>query len=140
MKKIIAQPVSRGLISLIIAILSSLTFSVAAAQTEAYTDWKAREQQYDGQLKQQSAQNSSAQASHYLAKPALVGTAQADKIRLNSASIEQLQQLHGVGLKKAQAILEYRNTHGQFKRIEDIQLVKGIGPALFAKNQAKLAL
>ena len=119
---------------------TGLSFTVAAAQTENYAEWKARQQQYDGQFEQKSTQNPFSQANHYLAKPALAGSAQADKIRLNSASVEQLQQLHGIGLKKAQAITEYRNTHDQFKRIEDIQLVKGIGPALFAKNQAKLAL
>ncbi|WP_368738733.1 ComEA family DNA-binding protein [Escherichia coli] len=46
----------------------------------------------------------------------------------------------GIGQKKAEAIIEYRQKNGKFKTIEDIQQVKGIGPTLFAKNKDKLAL
>ena len=142
MKTITLQPISRGLISSILAILSVLSssFAFAAAQTESYADWKIKQQQYDARLKQQQSQTSQNHTNHYLAKPELSAVSTADKIRLNSATVEQLQQLHGIGQKKAEAIIEYRNTHGKFKRVEDIQLVKGIGPALFAKNQARLAL
>ncbi|APX61970.1 ComEA family DNA-binding protein [Acinetobacter schindleri] len=141
MKIIKLQPISIGLISLILTILSVLCGSfAAAAQNESYADWKAKQQQYDARLKQQQNQPSQNHSNHYLAKPELTAVSSADRIRLNSATVEQLQQLHGIGQKKAEAIIEYRNTHGKFKRVEDIQLVKGIGPALFAKNQARLAL
>lgn len=63
-----------------------------------------------------------------------------NKIRLNSASVSELMQLHGIGEKKAQAIIEYRQQNGGFQKIEDIQQVKGIGPALFEKNKARLSL
>lgn len=64
-----------------------------------------------------------------------------EKVSLNRASAEQLQQaLSGVGEKKAQAIVEYRNKNGKFSSIEDLQRVKGIGPKLFEKNKARLAL
>ncbi|MEW9150879.1 ComEA family DNA-binding protein [Acinetobacter indicus] len=62
------------------------------------------------------------------------------KLILNMATAAQLQQLSGVGQKKAEAIIEYRNRHGKFKRIEDLQLVKGIGPALLAKNRHRLGI
>jgi len=141
MKIIKVQPISIGLISIILTILSVLGSSfAAAAQNESYADWKAKQQQYDARLKQQQHQPSQNQSNHYLAKPELAAVSSADRIRLNSATVEQLQQLHGIGQKKAAAIIEYRNTHGKFKRVEDIQLVKGIGPALFAKNQARLTL
>lgn len=110
---------------------------VAQASTQDYAQWKTKQQQHDARLKQQ---NSATQTDHYLAKPALSVQSSADKINLNSANIEQLQQLHGIGQKKAEAIIEYRQKNGKFKSIDDIQLVKGIGPALFAKNKAKLAL
>lgn len=141
MKIIKLQPISIGLISLILTILSVLCSSfAAAAQNGSYADWKAKQQQYDARLKQQQNRPSQNHSNHYLAKPELTAVSSADRIRLNSATVEQLQQLHGIGQKKAEAIIEYRNTHGKFKRVEDIQLVKGIGPALFAKNQARLAL
>lgn len=141
MKIIKLQPISRELISIILTILSVLCSSfAAAAKNESYADWKAKQQQYDARLKQQQNQPSQNHSNHYLAKPELTAVSSADRIRLNSATVEQLQQLHGIGQKKAEAIIEYRNTHGKFKRVEDIQLVKGIGPALFAKNQARLAL
>ena len=52
----------------------------------------------------------------------------------------QLQELSGIGLKKAEAIIAYRQKNGKFKNIEELQQVKGIGPALFAKNKDRLAL
>lgn len=141
MKIIKIRSISRELISISLTILSVLCSSFAvAAQNESYADWKAKQQQYDARLKQQQNQSSQNHSNHYLAKPELAAVSSADRIRLNSATVEQLQQLHGIGQKKAEAIIEYRNTHGKFKRVEDIQLVKGIGPALFAKNQARLAL
>ena len=141
MKIIKIRSISRELISIILTILSVLYSSfAAAAQNGSYADWKAKQQQYDARLKQQQNRPSQNHSNHYLAKPELTAVSSADRIRLNSATVEQLQQLHGIGQKKAEAIIEYRNTHGKFKRVEDIQLVKGIGPALFAKNQARLAL
>lgn len=117
--------------------LGFVSIGTAHATATDYMQWKTRQQQHDARLKQQMVV---ATTDHYLAKPALSVQATGDKISLNSANIEQLQQLHGVGLKKAQAIVEYRQKNGKFKSIEDIQLVKGIGPALFAKNKARLAL
>lgn len=140
MTRIIYPAKYRRLISALIFISSILSSSFSAVQAESYAEWKARQEQHDARLKQQQATQQINPSSHYLSKPVLSVVSSADKIRLNSATAEQLQQLHGIGQKKAEAIIEYRNTHGKFKHIEDIQLVKGIGPALFAKNQARLAL
>mgnify|MGYP003563427949 FL=1 len=64
----------------------------------------------------------------------------AAKINLNQANVVQLQELSGIGLKKAEAIIAYRQKNGKFQNIEQLQQVKGIGPALFAKNKQRLAL
>lgn len=114
--------------------------TVHATATD-YAEWKVRQQQHDARLKKKIATATPvSENNHYLAKPALSASSAADKISLNQAGIEQLQQLNGIGQKKAEAIIEYRQKNGKFKTIEDIQQVKGIGPALFAKNKDKLAL
>ena len=56
-----------------------------------------------------------------------------EKINLNTASAEELDQLPGIGPAIAKAIIDYRTKNGPFKQIEDINAVKGIGDALFEK-------
>ena len=53
-------------------------------------------------------------------------------VDLNSATLEQLQGLPGIGPSKAQAILEERK-NGKFSSIDDLERVKGIGPAIVAQ-------
>ena len=56
-----------------------------------------------------------------------------DRIDRNSATIEQLCTLKGIGPAKAQAILDYRDAYGGFVCVEEIMEVKGIGESTFAK-------
>jgi len=51
------------------------------------------------------------------------------RLRLNSATAPELEQLPGVGPVLAQKIIEYREQYGPFQRIEDLMQVDGIGPA-----------
>ena len=53
-------------------------------------------------------------------------------IDINSAPLSLLEEIPGIGPTKANAILTYRQEHGPFKKIEDIQNVPGIGTGLFA--------
>ena len=48
-------------------------------------------------------------------------------VNVNTATLEELQTLKGIGKKKAEAILQYRKEHGAFHSKEDLLQVKGIG-------------
>jgi competence protein ComEA len=54
-------------------------------------------------------------------------------INLNTATVEQLETLPGIGRKTAERILEHRTKIGAFKRIEELMNVKGIGEKSFLK-------
>ena len=55
------------------------------------------------------------------------------KINLNTATVQQLVSLPGIGEKKAQAIVEYRTIHGPFRNKDELMKVKGIGPKTFER-------
>lgn len=54
------------------------------------------------------------------------------KVNLNTADSNELQTLNGVGEKRAQMIIDYREEHGSFQVIEDVMNVSGIGEKSFA--------
>ena len=63
------------------------------------------------------------------------------RVNVNTASAEELAQaMNGVGLKKAQAIVSYREEYGPFKSLEDLQQVPGMGSSLVERNLAHLTL
>lgn len=68
-------------------------------------------------------------------------TAQADPVDINSANAMVISKtLKGIGLKKAQAIVAYREKNGKFKTIEDLAKVKGIGKKTVALNKENLTV
>ncbi|MEJ9113499.1 helix-hairpin-helix domain-containing protein [Bacillus paramobilis] len=49
------------------------------------------------------------------------------KVQINAASKEQLEKITGIGSRKAESILKYREEHGPFQKIEDLLEIDGIG-------------
>lgn len=65
----------------------------------------------------------------------------ADPVNVNTADAATISaELQGVGMSKAQAIVEYRRSHGPFKSPEDLTLVKGIGVRTIEINRANILL
>ncbi len=63
----------------------------------------------------------------------------AGPVDINTADAETISnELDGVGLTKAQAIVEYRKKHGPFKSAEDLSLVKGIGERTVEINKSNI--
>ena len=63
----------------------------------------------------------------------------AGPVNINTADAETIsQELKGIGLTKAQAIVEYRKKHGPFKNPGDLSLVKGIGERTVELNKADI--
>jgi competence protein ComEA len=71
------------------------------------------------------------------AKPAETTTA---PVNINTATLAQLESLPGVGTKAAERILEYRQKNGNFKKIEDLMNVQGIGEKSFLKLKPLLTV
>lgn len=61
-------------------------------------------------------------------------------ININTATLEELQSLPGIGESKAQNIIKYRTEHEHFKDIEEIKEVEGIGDNLYAQIKAYLTI
>lgn len=71
-----------------------------------------------------------------VAKPAsdkaAAPAASATQININTATVDELQKLHGIGAAKAKAIVDYRKANGNFKNASDLTKVPGIGEKVFA--------
>ncbi|MFN7096375.1 MAG: ComEA family DNA-binding protein, partial [Gammaproteobacteria bacterium] len=59
---------------------------------------------------------------------------------INTATLDTLENIKGLGPTKAQAIVDYRNKNGNFQTLQDLQKVPGIGPKLFDKIQSQVTI
>ncbi len=62
------------------------------------------------------------------------------KININTATIEELSSLPGIGPSKAGAIIEFREKYGLFESIEDLLYVPGIGESLYSSIKEEIFL
>lgn len=88
---------------------------------------------------------SSGISSHSSSSPSPVSSAVAvnsspDTIRLNSATMEELMTLDGIGEVLASRIIAYRDTHGGFRSLEELREVEGIGQKRLDAIRSRLTL
>lgn len=92
-----------------------------------------------------AVKNDTAQAQQHSDKTPVATAKSSDAddgvVSINTASAEALAQaMNGVGLKKAQSIVSYREEYGPFKALEQLQEVPGIGSALVERNLSHIKL
>jgi competence protein ComEA len=63
-----------------------------------------------------------------------------DMININTADKETLMAINGVGEKRAEAIIAYREQNGPFKSVDDLVAVQGIGQAIVDANRERLTV
>ena len=61
-------------------------------------------------------------------------------VNINTATQQELESLQGIGPAKAKAIIDYRKANGDFKTVEDLAKVKGIGDKTVAKLKPQLSV
>lgn len=102
----------------------------------------SKQSQVKAGVRTNTAEKRSGQASATVAAPAsnLADNPQG-QVNINSANVEQLaQQLSGIGKKKAEAIIAYREQFGPFTDVEQLLEVPGIGPSFLERNSTKLKM
>jgi competence protein ComEA len=109
-------------------VIVSLGFTGVVAELHAQTS-KSRQQP----AAQRGAPSAPAPSAASSAKPAMV-------VNINTANAEQLEALPGVGAKTAARILDYRQKKGQFKKIEELMNVQGIGEKSFLKLKPQITV
>jgi competence protein ComEA len=61
-------------------------------------------------------------------------------VNLNTATIQQLEALPGIGPRTAARIIEYREKHGPFKKVEELMNVQGVGEKSFLRIRSQLTV
>ena len=63
-----------------------------------------------------------------------------DKVNINTADVKELMTLTGVGRKVAEKIVEYRDSHGPFKKVDELKKVEGVGTGVWEKNRERVVI
>jgi competence protein ComEA len=75
-----------------------------------------------------------------LAEAAPTTAAVEAKININTADVKELMKLSGVGRGLAEKIVQYRDTHGPFKKVADLRKVDGVAEGLLEKNRTRIVV
>lgn len=112
-------------------LFSSLFVATTMLSSQVFAEEKTAEQvQPQTQVQQQTAVQAPSQT---------VQQTVSDKLNINTASASEIQKaLIGIGAKKAEAIVQYREKHGNFTVAEQLLEVQGIGKATLEKNRDRI--
>jgi competence protein ComEA len=72
--------------------------------------------------------------------PGVTAAGTTGPVSLNTATLEQLDELEGVGPATARKILDWRTQHGGFSSVEDLKQISGIGPKRFETLKEKVRM
>ena len=61
-------------------------------------------------------------------------------VNINTASKEELMNVKGIGEKRAQEIIDYRKKNGNFKSVDDLEKVPGIGPGIMKQIRSQVTV
>jgi len=149
--------ISRGLLVLIFLLLLTLTVKeYASSRNEQKFDFKIQDQKFAAEIKA-SASSVTDSTNSTLTAESSDSTVKKTKnsrknnknnkltisqkiININTAGIDELTTLPGVGPKMAEKILEHRKINGSFKTIEAIRDVKGIGEKKYEKLKDRISI
>jgi competence protein ComEA len=69
-----------------------------------------------------------------------LAAAKDERVNINTATEAELTKLKGIGRTVARRIVEYRETHGEFKKPEDVRKVEGVGKRVWEQNRDRIAV
>lgn len=107
----------------------------AAADTKA-VDAQAGTSGVGGAPKTSSRPSAAAAAAARVVTPAKTG----EPVNVNSADVKDLMTLEGVGRRVAERIVEYRATHGPFKKPDELRRVQGVGARVLERNRERIVV
>lgn len=91
-------------------------------------------------VNQSSVEGSVASRASKTGSPVQGKNSDSEMVNINTADVEGLKKLKGIGPAMAQRIIDYREANGSFQAPEDIMQVKGIGKAKYAKLKEQIVI
>lgn len=125
-----------------LVLATALWFAAAGAVGTAIAADKAMEKEKKEATKAEAKAETKAaakEATKDAPKPAAVKPGSL-MVNINTATVDELKALKGIGETRAKDVIEYRKKNGDFKTIEDLEKVKGIGPGTMKQIRANITV
>ncbi|MDF7667283.1 helix-hairpin-helix domain-containing protein [Orbaceae bacterium ESL0727] len=128
--------------TLLFILFTSATFANVSVAAPISNESTSRQSLSSSQQPSQPAKSSASTNATTTPSSSATSTNQSvAQININTASVDELaKSLKGIGLSKAQKIVEYREKFGPFASVEQLKEVSGIGQSILDKNAGKIAL